>query len=133
MKKFYRALIVIFAFFLIGMTLLTVRFIFDRRDMKKACQMVMEYRPREDLNLGLTLAQIMSFERIESPVFCEARLISRYEKKLIVNCQADIDSASSFTWLVDLAEQSVLPEGESAKALLVKAFQTIDVGQTSKF
>lgn len=119
MKKFYRALIVILVFFLIGMGLLTVRYLYDRRDMRAAVALVMTYRfcPKPEKTLG----EMMDHDGVVvESLTCQPRMLSRYEKKFSVSCfeKGKKEGAEPFLWSVDLSNQSVLPGNTIAKELV---------------
>jgi hypothetical protein len=118
MKKFYRALIVVFVFFLIGMGLLAIRYFFDQRDMKAARELVLAYRfcPKPEKTLGQMMADHGSVT-VES-LACQTTMLSRYEKKFSVICFEKEEDTETFIWSVDLSNQSVLPENATAKELV---------------
>lgn len=118
MKKFYRALIVVLVFFLIGMGLLTVRSFYDRRDGRAAIKVVMMNRfcPLPEKTLGEMMADHDSI--VIELLTCQPRMLSRYEKKFSVSCFEKGNDIESFVWLVDLSDQSVLPGNAIAKELV---------------
>ncbi len=135
MNKFIRAVIVVATIFLIGMSLFSIRYFFDRRDMKAASNLVMTYQPFATSQDNL--AEIMETINEVPPGFmhCQARVVSRYEKKLSVECLSAYiwNKSYSFLWSVNLANQSVQPEGQATKELLAKYFEEHGEDQSPRF
>ena len=123
MKKLIRASLVVLTIFLVGMCLLSIRYFFDRRDRIAATNLVLHFSlPVES---SITLQNRMSdvLQISPSDLFCEAEILSRYEKTARVECGRvlahALDPATEhFLWWVDVMEKRVEPKNDLAKRLV---------------
>lgn len=126
MNKIVKAVLVVAFFYLVIMGLLGLQYLFDRGDMKKAAQVIYEYRPRTagEGQGGLTLAQAMAvaYGVAEDRLKCETKIASRFEGRVLVECDraADYQKISphdNFQWEVNVTSGQVTPLNAKAKGL----------------
>lgn len=122
MKSLVRLILVVGFGYALVMGLMTLQYFFDRGDIRRASEVIYNYRPTKDESK--TLIQLMAEKlAIETnQIHCESQIVARYEGYVQVECgkqesyrpSADVN----FLWQVDLVGARITAVNESAKNLM---------------
>jgi len=104
------------------MALMTLQYFFDRGDMKKAAQVIYNYKP--DPLKETTLISLMAekYNLDSQSIRCETELISRYEGSIFIDCGVTNNftkhSDENFHWLVDVVSARIVAKNDKARELM---------------
>ncbi len=115
MKSLARILGVVLFAYLFVMAVMTVQYFFDRGDMRKASQVIFEFRPQGS-NHPTLLETMASLSQVKKEdVNCQTTLASRYEGLVDVDCKAGTES---FLWEIDVVAGRVIPKNDNASRIV---------------
>lgn len=122
MKSFIRLIIVVGCGYALIMGLMTLQYLFDRGDIRRASEVIYNYRPSKEVSK--TLIQLMA-EKLtieETKIHCESQIVARYEGYVQVECGEQESykpsAAVNFLWQVDLVGARITAINEPAQNLM---------------
>jgi hypothetical protein len=117
-NRLIRILFVLLFVYLTGLAVVTVQYYFDRGDLKKASQVLFEFRPQGKETLALLMSQKLMIQ--ESQLKCESQLLSRYEGRVRVLC-GSVKKPQHFVFDVDVVGYSIQAINSVTKNLFTKS------------
>ncbi len=110
MRRLYQILGIALILYLTITAVSFLQMMFDRGDIKKAQQFLVEFQPRKD---GHTLLQLMAESKGVKPddLPCDMSIESRTTGEIQIHCQ-------DFVWMVNVVSYQVRPISEAAQKIL---------------
>lgn len=123
MRTIFRVLGVVVIAYACVMAVMGMQYLFDRGDLRKASQVISQYKPKGSDKTILTLMAERSGVP-ESRIACDSHLLSRYEGRVEVDCRASdgeghvIAGRQEFRFEVDVVGAQLRALNDATKALI---------------
>lgn len=119
MKKLWRVIVAVLIVYAAVMALMSVQYFFDRGDLKKAAEVIYQYKLPSHPDKNLLELMALDLNVSSNQVHCETELLSRYEGRVLIECGAQAtfkkhDSGNNHEWVVDVVLHTVQAHNDKA-------------------